>query len=308
MKTRISLARGKSAFTLVELIVVIGLMGLLATISTGGYFAATRGMASRGAIQDTASIIRAAMQSCLIDQVPTAVLFCNFRSDTVGNGGDAYGRVIAIRMAGRVSLLSQSGYTSDGGTLPGNGLLIDEFGDWNRSYSREASTGNRQLGIYLYNMNESKLKSGIDQCSSLMCAWVGYMNLSRDYMIGTGSKADEWCKNHSADGNTVRWGLPFHPNNKGLGINEWQIGDAYGTQIAEFTLPRNYIYGTSVPTKAELVSASSPKALIFLPEDGKVTGLFSLGNSVTITMLKDVEGKNKELVGKITDEIIKDQD
>ena len=36
--------RGRAAFTLVELLVVIGLMGLLATISVAGYSAASRGM------------------------------------------------------------------------------------------------------------------------------------------------------------------------------------------------------------------------------------------------------------------------
>ena len=34
--------RVRAGFTLVELIVVIGLMALLATISTSGYFAVTR--------------------------------------------------------------------------------------------------------------------------------------------------------------------------------------------------------------------------------------------------------------------------
>ena len=73
---------GTRGFTLVELIVVIGLMGLLATISIGGYFAAARGMAARGVVQDTASLVRQAMQTCLIDQVPTAVLFLNRRNNT----------------------------------------------------------------------------------------------------------------------------------------------------------------------------------------------------------------------------------
>ena len=67
----------KAAFTLVELMVVIGLMALLGTFSVTGYFAAVRGMSDRAALDDTRSLIRLAMQTCLIDQTPTAVLFYN---------------------------------------------------------------------------------------------------------------------------------------------------------------------------------------------------------------------------------------
>ena len=70
-------AVGRAAFTLVELMVVIGLMALLGTVSVTGYFAAVRGMADRAAKQDTVALVRQAMQVCLIDQTPTAVLFFN---------------------------------------------------------------------------------------------------------------------------------------------------------------------------------------------------------------------------------------
>ena len=59
---------GKVAFTLVELLVVVGLMALLGTVSVTGYFAAARGMSDRAALQDSISIVRLAMQTCLIDQ------------------------------------------------------------------------------------------------------------------------------------------------------------------------------------------------------------------------------------------------
>ena len=80
-KTEASVRR--AAFTLVELLVVIGLMALLGTVSVTGYFAAVRGMSYRAAKVDTVSLIRQAMQTCLIDQTPTAVLFYN-RQTKVG--------------------------------------------------------------------------------------------------------------------------------------------------------------------------------------------------------------------------------
>ena len=78
----------RAAFTLVELLVVIGLMAVLATISVAGYSAASRGMADRGVIQTTVSILRVAQQTCQIDRVPTKVMFFNQKLDN--SGADAY--------------------------------------------------------------------------------------------------------------------------------------------------------------------------------------------------------------------------
>jgi type II secretory pathway pseudopilin PulG len=117
---------GKAAFTLVELLVVVGLMALLGTVSVTGYFAAARGMSDRAALQDSISIVRLAMQTCLIDQTPTAVLFYN-RQMNVGDKvtsdearASGAGAAIAIKMVGRISYVE------------GNNVLVDEFADWNQ--------------------------------------------------------------------------------------------------------------------------------------------------------------------------------
>ena len=52
----------KRAFTLVELLVVVGIMATMATISIGGYFAIARGMADRGAISTATSLISLAQE------------------------------------------------------------------------------------------------------------------------------------------------------------------------------------------------------------------------------------------------------
>ena len=67
----------KRAFTLVELLVVVGIMATLATMSIGSYFAIARGMADRGALAAATSVISLAQERSRIDLVPTVVYFYN---------------------------------------------------------------------------------------------------------------------------------------------------------------------------------------------------------------------------------------
>ena len=137
---------GRAAFTLVELLVVIGLMAVLATISVTGYSAATRGMADRGTIQTTVSILRVAQQTCQIDRVPTKVMFFNQRlfDDNDPDTPPLFqGTAIAIKQAGRITLPVM------------NKLLIDEFADWNQSYPKSGSASAPDMRIFQMNITSS---------------------------------------------------------------------------------------------------------------------------------------------------------
>lgn len=65
------------AFTLIELMVVMAIMGLLGTVSVGGYRAMQRGMEERGVMQSVNSFIRTAYQRAQIDRQPVVVFFWN---------------------------------------------------------------------------------------------------------------------------------------------------------------------------------------------------------------------------------------
>ncbi len=281
-------SQGVAAFTLVELMVVIGLMAMLGTISVGGYFAAVRGMTDRGAKQDTVSLIRLAMQTALIDQRPTAVLFYNRRTQdedtTTGEdtGAEIVGMAVAIKTAGRITLIEDN-------------TLVDEFADWNQSYpmSKENTS---DVGMRFYRMTDlDKVENGIEACSSLMNPWVSpvHDNLDEEWMAAAKTKVNVWTSNFkktgganqafsgtvsSENGNNVRWGFKF----KEQGQASWQVGDAYGVEIASLQLPKGYIFGDHAPNSTKIEPV---KSLSFNPAD--VTSVsaydFKLNNTVKIS-------------------------
>ncbi len=267
--------RGRAAFTLVELLVVIGIMAVLATISVAGYTAATRGMADRGVIQSTVSILRIAQQTCEIDRVPTKVFFFNRRLSDGSNEDDAtlyQGTAIAVKQAGRLTIAPRAV----------GGLLIDEFADWHQAYPMTGSAN--APGMRLFRMKESDESKDIKDCSVMVQPFVTAYQLD-DYLVQTGVTIKQWCDTHKRtagdnrpngasryvnNGNNYVWGFAASTSSSGgnLSTDSWLAGDPYGVEIARIDLPKGYIFGNSAPNSDTLVSASVP-AVNFDPEDFK---------------------------------------
>ena len=270
---------GRAAFTLVELLVVIGLMAVLATISVTGYSAASRGMSDRGAIQNTVSTLRIARQTCQIERVPTKVLFFNQRLTEDASEDDAtlyQGTMIAIKQAGRI-------------TIPPNatgGLLIDEFADWHQSYPMSNSDRDSSApGMRIFRMRSDDESKGIEDCSTMVQPCVFHFELD-DYMIQAGMTINSWCDAHNrtakrnrpqgapnsyvGNGNNYVWGFKESKSTSGGRLrvkdSDWMVGDAYGIELARLDLPKGYIFGNSAPTGNKLVAASV-KAVHFDPDD-----------------------------------------
>ena len=120
----------RKAFTLLELLLVMAIMGFMGTVAVGGYRAMRRGMEERSVMQNVNQFIRSAYQRAQIDRQPTAVYFWN---ETLRQGDDynteiVVGKAVAIRRYGRI-------------TRKEGNLLIDEFADLNYSYATDDSTG-----------------------------------------------------------------------------------------------------------------------------------------------------------------------
>jgi prepilin-type N-terminal cleavage/methylation domain-containing protein len=221
----------KSAFTLVELLVVIGLMAMLATVSIGGYNAATRGMEERGSKDSVISLVRMAQQRAMIDNVPTAVFFFNQRlsTDASDDGAFVVGKAVAVRMAGRISYVDGQ-------------FISDEFGDWETSYPTVGASSDPEMNLYrMRNVN-----SGINSCRAQVTPYVTAKNRA-EYMIS--------CNMNT---NVTVYCLEVRG-----GASGWRVGDPYGFEIAELQLPKNYVFGTSVPSNME---AEHIQTLLFDPQ------------------------------------------
>ena len=239
MRPRLS----SKAFTLVELLITMGLMGMLATISIAGYYGAVRGMTERGATQDVVSFIRLAQQRALIDQVPTAVFFMNryLAQEDPDTGAPVrmVGEAVAVRMAGRISCIS------------GN-YLADEYADLERTYPvfESASAAQKsKSGFRLYRMVQG---GSLENCYSTVKDYVKKVSLPTEDILGlnTTTNAAIWAFEKTAgDGNA-----------------SWRVGDPYGAEIASLRLPHGYIFDEgSLPTKLGQCRGAG-KPVFFFPE------------------------------------------
>lgn len=212
-----------------ELLVVMGIMGLLGTVSIGGYRAMKRSMEERGVMQNVNTFIRSAYQRAQIDRQPVAVFFWNetLRFQSSKENEIVVGKAVAVRRAGRLS------------RVVGSNLLVDEFGDLDRIYQTDAeeSGSSNESTMYLYPMNKlSEISSTREIKRSTVYTRV--TDASEGVVFLSGSKADDGS---AYPGQVLAWAFEV----KDRGGVEWKPGMAYGFEFQNLTLPHNYIFGRS---------------------------------------------------------------
>ena len=252
-------------FTLVELLVTMGLMALLATVSIGGYYGAVRGMTERGAKQDVVSFLRLARQRALVDQVPTAVIFMNRRLSTenldLGESALIVGEAIAIRRVGRITHINGS-------------YLSDEFGDLDKTYpTNSASSSGQTADMRLYRMQDQNVRY------STVRDRVVRTRLSTEILFGMDISGNYQTNNVSV------WAF----EKTGGGSASWKVGDAYGTEIASIRLPHGYVFGSSIPGQVGQTSdVGSP--CFFNPDDASALGVNMSFNGIDVRAYKPAKG------------------
>ena len=270
----------KKAFTLLELLVVMGIVGLLGTVSVGGYHAMQRGMEERGVMQNVNAFVRAAYHRAQIDRQPTAVYFWNetVRSRTMDEHEIVVGKAVAVRRFGRFSRVSGS-------------VLIDEFADLDLTYEtdRETTGGQSKQSnvIYLYPMEKlSDIASGTQLRRSMVSARVSDESDTVVFANGNPPTAE----GNDSENTVPAWGFEIRDE----GGVQWKAGMAYGLEFMQIELPRNYVFGSDYSNSADNPVRTAGTLVFDVGRNdgsGTASGAIEGRNSVTVYSLR-ADGAN----------------
>ncbi len=225
----------KKGFTLVELLAVIGLMGLMGAIAIGGYSAVVRGMSDRAALDAAKGIIDAARQRANLDRKKTYVYLFDevVKVDSEISAGIVNGVAIAVRPVGRVSAVVGD-------------LICDEFGDLANTYaslSAEEGSSDSEMEasastMKLYSIPQKDfalVKEGVFKTSVQVNRTLETPDGDSDE-TATGVSGEDW----------VNRSFYYYGFKRVGGGATFSAGDEYGQEFAVARLPPGYTFSSSV--------------------------------------------------------------
>ena len=230
----------KRGFTLVELLVTMGIMGFLGVAATSGYHALVRGMTERGVSAAAAAAMRAAKGRAQIDR-HRVVVFCYNKllrepSKDGSENGVAVGVLVAVRRVGRLSGVSGQ-------------FLYDEFGDLELCFeSMPKEELEKRDGVRLFKFND-----GVSKMEYSRVADASYLDTDIQVYL-----PQEDVSTNGYAGAYYDLGGSDHPAS-------WKAGDGYGVAFTEIQLKEGYVFGTSIPPSLETIAISDP--IEFDPDD-----------------------------------------
>lgn len=244
----------KKGFTLLELLIVVGIMSMLGTISVNGYRSLVRGMEERSAISSASAFLRAARQRAQIDNKPICIFWWNemLKAETDDEPAIVVGKAIAVQQVGRIS-------GTDGE------LLIDEFSDLNAGYevAPDGTDPDTRMNIRLYNISSTESECGY----ALVSTQVAEIFLEDDRSSYLKSDPNERkLKSDASSSGSTEEGIRVFAFKKLGGSANFDAGDAYGMEFANITLPHGYIFGSQVPSSMSQPISGKDKKLYSKPK------------------------------------------
>lgn len=252
----------KKGFTLLELLIVVGIMSMLGTISVNGYRAVVRGMEERSAISSASAFLRAARQRAQIDNKPICIFWWNemLKAETDDEPAIIVGKAIAVQQVGRISGTQGS-------------LLIDEFSDLNLGYDwvPENEDPDSKMNMRLYNLSSSDCDYALvsTQVAEMFCEDDKSSFLKSDQIERKLNSSDN-DKSGSSE-----YGVRVFAFKKCGGSASFDTGDAYGMEFANITLPHGYLFGSQAPTSMSNPISGENKKMYSKPKTSQ-KGVFDI--------------------------------
>ena len=251
----------KNGFTLLELLMVVGIMGMLGGVATAGYYAAVDSMEVRGAQDSVTSLIQAAQQRAATDHVATGIYFYNqlLREGSVSHNAVAVGVAVAVRAGGRISGVVGSKY------------LLDEFSDLERGRNVYRRNMNAQQRSDLQNRSSTVRIYRLDPAGqNLDCSEVYDYVVERYGQIDNAE--DRFATLDGGVTNILSYAFEIADGTSGKADSKWRAGDLYAQEISVIQLPHNMIFGTQLPTSLQNPIKESPIQPIFFRSNGRARG------------------------------------
>ena len=207
------------AFTLIELLTVIAIMGILGTVSIGGYNAITRGMAENAALKVAKNIADSARQRANLDRCRTYIfLYDEVQSpDTEDDAGKVCGLAIAVKGAGRFSAVDGNDW-------------FDEFGDLDQKFRAMEKDG-EPLSDEELEKNSSKLR-------------LFKLSSAGEYATVRDGVYSELTETDLEDGENRQF-RKYGYRKIGDGPS-FVVGEEYGKEFAVVRLPQGFTFSPSV--------------------------------------------------------------